>query len=352
MYFSASTCDGKNANHRMFVLENTNADPFNGSFTFKGQITDSTNKWAIDGTVYLHRSGQLYFIWSGWQWDFSSPQYLYIAQMSNPWTISSERVLISVPTYPWEQVGAGINEGPEVTVRNGVISLIYSASGSWTNNYCLGLITASTRSNLMNATSWTKHPSPIFNSTAKVFGPGHHSITKSPDGKEDWIVYHSARYSGGGWNRQIRTQKFTWNANSTPNLGTPVDPDTPIQIPSGDSARDRYEAEDTILLNGPLIVIDNTASNNMKVGNISYPNSTVIFTIQCAKAGSYIVAVRNANGSPSYTTATQLVSVNNGPSIEYPVMYGGLEFVGCTHVPKQSPTRCQYFYFHQRKELR
>jgi GH43 family beta-xylosidase len=42
----------------MFVLENTNLDPFNRLVTFKGQLQDVTNKWTIDGTVFDHPSGQ------------------------------------------------------------------------------------------------------------------------------------------------------------------------------------------------------------------------------------------------------------------------------------------------------
>jgi hypothetical protein len=131
----------------MFVIENTNADPFSGTFTWKGQITDATNKWAIDGTVLQHPSGQLYFIWSGWEGDVDERQIIYIAQMSNPWTVSSARVEIARPIYSWETNHRPyINEGPEVTVRNDIIVLVYSASGSWTDDYCLGLITASTSS--------------------------------------------------------------------------------------------------------------------------------------------------------------------------------------------------------------
>jgi GH43 family beta-xylosidase len=33
-------------------LENDNEDPFQGEFQFRGQLTDATNKWAIDGTVF------------------------------------------------------------------------------------------------------------------------------------------------------------------------------------------------------------------------------------------------------------------------------------------------------------
>ncbi len=313
----------------MFVIENTNADLFNGTFTFKGQIHDATNKWAIDGTAFEHPSGQLYFIWSGWEGDVPSPQLLYIAQMSNPWTISSERVIISRPTYNWEKSGgAEINEGPEVTIQNGVISLVYSAAACWTDNYCLGLITTSTSSDPMKADSWEKHPNPIFQSGNNVFGPGHHSFTKSRDDQEDWIIYHSARYSGAGETRQVRAQRFTWNADSTPNLGEPANRDTPIQLPSGDQVRGRYEAESARLLNSPRAIPNPTASNNTKVGYIDYPNSAVEFTIQCAQVGTYVIVIRNANGSAGDALATHWLTINNGTRIEIPIVYSGWDMWG------------------------
>jgi GH43 family beta-xylosidase len=70
VYFAATTCDGDNANHRMFVLENDHEDPFQGEFRFLGQLTDETDKWAIDGTVFEQPSTkELYYIWSGWEGD-------------------------------------------------------------------------------------------------------------------------------------------------------------------------------------------------------------------------------------------------------------------------------------------
>jgi hypothetical protein len=317
----------------LFVIENTNPDPFHGSFTFKGQLHDVTNKWAIDGTVFEHPPGQLYSIWSGWEGDVNVRQILYIAKMSDPWTISSERVEIARPIYNWETNNFPyINEGPEVTIRNDVISLVYSASGSWTNDYCLGLITASTTSDLMNPASWKKHPEPIFKSANNVLAPGHHSLTKSPDGQEDWIIYHSARFSGSGWTRQIRAQKFTWNADSTPNLGEPEDRNIPIQLPSGDPIRDRYEAEDARLINNPRAVPDDTASNKIKVGYIDYPNSTVIFTIQCAKAGTYVIVIRDGNGTEGGPLATHWLTINNGSQIEIPVVYSRWDMWGASMI--------------------
>ena len=313
----------------MFVIENSNADPFNGQFDWRGQITDATNKWAIDGTVLQHPTGQLYFIWSGWEGDVDVRQILYIAQMSNPWTISSGRVEIARPIYSWETNHRPyVNEGPQVTIRNGIISLVYSASGSWTNDYCLGLMTAWVNSDPMQPSSWQKHANPIFRSTNGVYGPGHQSFTKSRDGREDWIVYHAARYSGSGWTREVRTQRFTWNADGTPNLGAPVNPNVPITLPSGDGTRVRYEAEQARLANGPSAHAHPSASNGLKVGYIDYPQSLVEFTVECARSGTYVIVIRNANGTGQNIGASHWLTINGGNAIEIFIVYSGWDLWG------------------------
>ena len=319
----------------MYVLENANPDPFAGSFTFKGQITDSTDKWAIDGTVLDHPSGRLYFLWSGWEGDTNVAQIIYIAEMSNPWTISSERVEIARPVFNWEtNHRPHINEGPQVTIRNDKILLIYSASGSWTNDYCLGLITAPICSNPLDPASWVKHPHPIFKSANNVFGPGHHSFTTSPDGTEDWIIYHSARFKGAGWSRQIRAQRFTWNPDSTPNLGVPAPPNAPVPLPSGDPRRIRYEAQDCCLSHGACTIRDGTASNNTKVGHIDHPESSVVFTIHCAKEGKYVIVIRNCNGSANKAAASHWLTVNHDKPVELSVINSGWDQwgAGMVHV--------------------
>ena len=82
----------------MYVVENASEDPFKGDWVFKGKVSDSSNKWAIDGDVFEHE-GQLYMIWSGWEGDINFEQDIYIAKMKNPWTIESNRVRISKPSY-------------------------------------------------------------------------------------------------------------------------------------------------------------------------------------------------------------------------------------------------------------
>jgi hypothetical protein len=172
----------------------------------------------------------------------------------------------------------------------------------------------------MRPTAWIKHPKLICTSSINVFGPGQQSFTKSRDDKEDWIIYHSARYSGADWNRQIRGQKFTWNADSTPNLGEPGDRNIRIQIRSGDPIRDRYEAAHACLIKNPRTRPDDTASNQIKVSYIDYRNSTVIFTIQCSKEGTYIIVIRDGNGTEGGPLASHWLSINNGSQIGIPVV--------------------------------
>jgi GH43 family beta-xylosidase len=59
---------------------------------------------------------------------------------------------------------------------------------------------------------------------------------KSPDGKEDWIVYHANDSVSGACDihRTTRIQKFTWNSDGTPNFGEPLSLDTNVVVPSGE----------------------------------------------------------------------------------------------------------------------
>jgi GH43 family beta-xylosidase len=230
LYYAAD--NGTNENHRMFVAEQVGQ-----SLTFidKGKIYDATtDRWAIDGTVLEATNGALYFIWSGWPGTVDGQQNLYIAPMSNPWTISGPRVRLSRPQLAWE---SWIQEGPEVLQRDGKVFVIYAANLSWTDNECLGML-VNTDGNYLNPASWTKLSQPVFqtisNATGAVFGPGHCSFTQSLDGTEDWLFYHAAQYSGAGWTRNIRMQRFTWDANGYPSFGQPALAGVALAAPSGD----------------------------------------------------------------------------------------------------------------------
>src|SRR5688572_17114344 len=135
-YFAAD--NGNNDNHRMYVLENASADPMQGEWVFKGKVADPSDKWAIDGDVFIHKK-KLYMIWSGWEADKNGQQNIYIAKMKNPWTIEGKRVLISSPVFEWEKFGdlhdannpphVNVNEGPQLLRNGNRLFIVYSASG-------------------------------------------------------------------------------------------------------------------------------------------------------------------------------------------------------------------------------
>lgn len=233
VYFAAS--DGDNKNHRMYVLENHSADPYAGTFAEKGKIAVvNDDAWAIDGTV-LERDGKRYFAWSSARGERLDPQTLCIARMSNPWTLESPAVEISRPTYRWERRGdPDVNEAPQALPRGGRLFLVYSGSGSWTDDYCLGLLSLKPAGDPLDPSAWTKLPEPVFQSANGVYGPGHCSFTKSPDGSEDWIIYHAAREKGSGWDRNVRMQRFEWADDGTPRFGAPRETDQLLRRPSGE----------------------------------------------------------------------------------------------------------------------
>lgn len=90
---------------------------------------------------------------------------------------------------------------------------------------------------MLDPKSWVKKPTPVFSSTDKVISPGHASFVKSRDGQEDWIVYHTAKFRGAGWHRQVQIQRFAWHADGTPNFGLPVAAGVPLTLPGGEQAQ-------------------------------------------------------------------------------------------------------------------
>ncbi|GAA5481548.1 glycoside hydrolase family 43 protein [Haloferula sargassicola] len=233
-YIYVAADDGENANHRMQVLRRRDDDPC-GPFEHVSPLALPGDCWAIDGTA-LQVGGQLYHVWSGWEGRENSEQNLYICRMKDPVTPTGPRVLISRPEYDWELRGGSpkVNEGPTALQHGGDTFIVYSASGSWSDHYCLGVLKL-VGEDPMAPESWVKMKDAWFEGSSKVISPGHASFTVSPDGREHWIVYHVARHAGAGWDRQIHIQPFDFNSrHGAPEIRGPVRAGQKIYKPSGE----------------------------------------------------------------------------------------------------------------------
>lgn len=243
-YIYVAASDGRNETHRMIVLEGTDDDPTK-PFHFKSElytgddpVTRRENRWAIDGTV-LDVRGTRYLLWSGWQ-DERDEQSLYIAPLTTPWTLAGPRVrLCANDDFAWERVAEsrrerGLNEGPQVLQRGGRTFVVYSCSGSWEPTYKLGLLELAVDGDPLDPRAWRKHDRPVLESSERTCGVGHCSFTRSPDGREDWIVFHAKVSRAHGWQRVIHAQPFTWASDGLPVFGPVTDAGDAIARPSGE----------------------------------------------------------------------------------------------------------------------
>jgi GH43 family beta-xylosidase len=308
IYYTATSPDPNNPSQpdpemrRVFVIENDNEDPTTGTWTDRGQVQyPGIDFKSIDGTV-IQNNGDLFIAWAGKNYqNTDGMSRLYIAELSNPWTMSTPPTKISEPTYAWEEVGSGVNEAPQFLQRNGKVFLTYSASGCWTDDYKLGMLTASASANLLNPASWTKTSTPVFQkSTANgVYGPGHNSFTKSPDDTEDYLIYHANPASGlgCGGDRQLKIQKFTWNTDGTPNFGTPVANSTSLDVPSGEPLKKRKEAEDAALSGAQTLTTGVSHYTGTGVVNLNTVSDSVTWSENMGVAGAYTFDFRYARGA-------------------------------------------------------
>ncbi len=158
---------------------------------------------------------------------------IFIAQLSNPWTLCTPAVRLTHPEYNWELHGFPVYEGPGVIKHDGRIFITFSASGT-DAMYCVGLLYADEDADLLSSSSWTKLPYPVFQSSRETgqYGLGHNSFTKSDDDSQDLIIYHGRQeeqylveedyqplYDAG---RNASVGKIYWDKNGMPDFSVPA----------------------------------------------------------------------------------------------------------------------------------
>lgn len=208
-------------------------EPMTGDWSYLGMV--NTARPGLDGTVLEHR-GQRYFLYAGYG-DFGGHgSALYMARMKDACTLEGGEICLTEPEFEWErQGGMPVNEGPAVLKGPDRIFVTYSASATWSEDYCLGMLTHRQEDDPMDPRSWTKSPAPVLvkSPARRVLAPGHNSFCRF--GETDLLVYHAVEGSGGGGDvdpslRSPRVQPVVWRADGSPDLGIPVACGTPVRI--------------------------------------------------------------------------------------------------------------------------
>ncbi|ODM95234.1 Extracellular exo-alpha-(1-_5)-L-arabinofuranosidase [Orchesella cincta] len=236
IYFTMDDCVA-DANHRMYVIKADSNDPM-GNWGSEVRLLPEENIYAIDGTVLQYGPQKdLYFIWTGFP-EPPGSMNLYIARMENPMRVIPPRTLLRTPTMDWETHGYPVNEGPFIIENAGRTFLTFSASSTFTPDYCLGIMGIDgLKDPLVRSNWWNDVNHCVFfrNDAESVFGTGHASFVRSPDDSELWMVYHAVDdVNDLGGNRRARIQKLDWNPDNAPRFPPAIGINKPLPAPSGE----------------------------------------------------------------------------------------------------------------------
>ena len=234
IYYTTTISDESSWRIRPHCLECRDMDPFNGNWEQKGPVVTEVKgdiaftDFSLDHTHFEH-DGKHYFLWAQKTNNISD---IFIAQLSNPWTLCTPAVRLSHPEYAWELHVFPVDEGQGVIKHGGKIFITFSGSGT-DSLYCVGLLYADEKAELLDAASWKKLPYPVFQSSRDTgqFGLGHNSFTRSDDDTEDLIIYHGRQeerylveedyqplYDAG---RNASVGKIYWDEDGMPNFSVP-----------------------------------------------------------------------------------------------------------------------------------
>ncbi len=200
-YIYAAPCHKGSDNHFVCVYKSKDKTP-TGRFTPLGAVEGIGEAWGIDATVFAYK-GVRYMV-------YTTCKEMYIAKMKSPTQIEGAPVCIKRPEHEWETVMSGVVEGPAVIFDGGTPVLVYSASDSKCDDYCLGMLRMEGE-NPLDASAWRAHAAPILTKKEGMFGPGHCSFTEA-DGSL-YCVYHANLVSGTGWFGRSVFIKRTWFEN-------------------------------------------------------------------------------------------------------------------------------------------
>lgn len=316
-YIYLSVSDGDSSSRCAdIVLQGNQTDPL-GPYTWQATLKDVPNfvdTGVIGPSVTQMPDGRLYFT--------TTTFGMYIQPMSNPLTFAPGSSMVQIangnPTLPWEggsleisypllkTVGGQTKVFVPYTSENGVQN---RTTGGPCWSYCIGMFT-NTDGNLTNPGSWTKSTQPVLTGGLDVgiFRVLALGTFKSLDGTEDWMVYNASDAVGTNLGeRDTFVQKFTFNADGTPNFGRPAKFGTPLPVPSGETGSPPAVAPGSVLLNDSFS--GGTANWTPASGTWGACNGAY-----CASGSGENVSFAGSTAWADYTIQATVITDNAPPS--------------------------------------
>ncbi|MBQ8087940.1 MAG: family 43 glycosylhydrolase [Clostridia bacterium] len=197
IYFAAGNVDDIWA-IRPYVLRCAQTDPLTGDWEEMGMLRRADdfcfNDFSLDMTVFEHL-GRRYAVWAEKVNVGKKISNMYIAEMESPTALKTPQMLLSFPSYAWEQVDFWVNEGPAFLAGKDHVYIAYSASATGAC-YCMGLLTADAKADLLDPNAWRKARQPVLATDEEwgVYGPGHNSFFQNELG-ETVMAFHARPYA-------------------------------------------------------------------------------------------------------------------------------------------------------------
>ncbi|KAJ4007479.1 hypothetical protein NW752_007541 [Fusarium irregulare] len=241
VYFTASKCDPDWGvvlpTLRVYVLEGGMEHPLSSDYRLLDSIVPPNyNGGMLDATLF-DIADTRYLLFS----SVNGPESpdgasLWIAELLSAVTCGNA-TMIAAPEYEWEKEDSAVLEGPYgIMSPSGTTMVVYSADSCSTPAYKFGVMTLTAGGDPLQRASWIKSSTPIFETTNGLYGPGHNAFFKSPDGEQDWQVFHAnlEASDGCGPSRKTFIQPVSWKGDQI-DLGDPLPIGTEIDPPSGET---------------------------------------------------------------------------------------------------------------------
>ncbi len=242
---------------------------------------ETGDKGILDSHLFFDEDGKVYMYFS----NAMSTNTVGDQRYSEIWVIEVNPDLSGVkgtakmlikPEQTWEyntNKGDFWNEGAVVVKKQGIYYLMYSANCFCAGSYSVGYATS--ENPLGPFVKYANNPV-LSNEPYRnvVSGPGHHSVTSSPDGKEMIIVYHSHMdIIQAGGDRQVNIDRMGFRRDGTLYVSGPTVTVQPVPASNSGKYRDisgEATISSTSTLAGSTVASLNDGEFSMYPGFMKY----------------------------------------------------------------------------------